>query len=220
MSQLEGFSSSENGHMVCRLKKSIYGLKQASHQWYFKFHGVISSFGFMENVINQCIHLKVSGSKFIFLVLYVDDILLASSYLGLLQKVKQFLAPNFDMKDVGKTSYAIDIETLRDKSLRILGLSQRAYINKVLERFRMKDCSPGVAPIVKVDKFFQDQCPRNDLDLEQMKNIPQTSMVESLIYAQVCTRLDIGFTLGMSGKYQSNPSMDHWRVAKKVKHYL
>ena len=72
MSQSEGFSLLENGQLVCRLRKSIYGLKQASCQWYFKFHGVISSFGFTEKNFDQCIYLKVNGSKFIFLVLYVD----------------------------------------------------------------------------------------------------------------------------------------------------
>jgi len=90
MKQLDGFISNENDHMVCKLKKSIYGIKQASRQWYLKFHNIISSFGFMENVMNQCIYHKVSGSKIIFLVLYVDDILLASRDLGLLHEAKYF----------------------------------------------------------------------------------------------------------------------------------
>ncbi|RVW95033.1 Retrovirus-related Pol polyprotein from transposon TNT 1-94 [Vitis vinifera] len=62
MKQPEGFSSSSGEHLVCKLKKSIYGLKQASRQWYLKFHNVISSFGFMENIMDQCIYQKVSGS--------------------------------------------------------------------------------------------------------------------------------------------------------------
>ena len=88
MKQLEEFITNGNDHIVCKLKKSIYGLKQASCQWYVKFHNVIFSFGFMENVMDQCIYHKVSGSKIIFLVLYVDDILLASNDLGLLHEVK------------------------------------------------------------------------------------------------------------------------------------
>ena len=63
--------------MGCKLRKYIYGVKQASCQWYLKFHDVISSFGFIKNVMDQCTYHKVSGSKIIFLVLYVDDILLA-----------------------------------------------------------------------------------------------------------------------------------------------
>jgi len=88
MKQSERFISNENDHMVCKLKKSIYGLKQVSRQWYLKFHNIISSFGFMENVMDQCIYHKVSGSKIIFLVLYVDDILLTLRDLSLLHEAK------------------------------------------------------------------------------------------------------------------------------------
>ena len=111
---------------------------------------------------------KVSGSKNCFLVLYIDDILLATNDKGLLHEVKQFLSRNFDMKDMGEASYIIGIKIHRDRSRCILGLSQEAYIDKVLERFRMKDCSPSVAPIVKRDRFNFNQCPKNDLEREQM----------------------------------------------------
>ncbi|XP_041002881.1 secreted RxLR effector protein 161-like [Juglans microcarpa x Juglans regia] len=84
----------------------------------------------------------------------------------------------------------------------------------------MKDCSPSVAPIVKGDWFNLNQCPRNDLEREQMKNIPYASAVGSLMYAQVCTRPDIAFAIGMLGRYQSDPGLDHWRAAKKVMRYL
>jgi len=115
------------------------------------------------------------------------------------------------MKDVGEASYAIKIH--RDRFRGILGLSQETYINKFLERFRMKNCSPCIAPIMKGDRFNLDQCPRNDLEREQMKNIPYASAVGSLMYAQVCTRPDIAFVVGMLGRYQSNPGIDHWRAA-------
>ena len=164
MEQPEGFSDNKNNHLVCKLRKSLYGLKQASRQWYLKFHNVVTSYGFTENIIDQCIYLKISGSKYIFLVLYVDDILLASSDLGLLHDTKGFLAQNFERKDMGKASYVIGIEIHRDRSNRTLGLSQKAYIQKVLERFRMKDCEPTVVLIVKGDKFSQSQCPQNDLN--------------------------------------------------------
>ncbi|KAL5815400.1 hypothetical protein ACOSQ4_026041 [Xanthoceras sorbifolium] len=220
MKQPEGFPSSDGEQLVCKLKKSIYGLKQASRQWYLKFHNVISSFGFVENIMDQCIYQKVSGSKICFLVLYVDDILLATNDKGLLHEVKQFLSENFDMKDMGEASYVIGIKIRRDRFQGILGLSQETYINKVLERFRMKDCSPSVAPIVKGDRFNLNQCPKNDLEREQMKNIPYASAVGSLMYAQVCTRPDIAFVVGMLGRYQSNPGLDHWKAVKKVMRYL
>ena len=66
MDQPESFSIKGKEHLACKLKKSIYGLKQASQQWYLKFNNTITSFGFKENTVDQCIYLKVSGSKFIF----------------------------------------------------------------------------------------------------------------------------------------------------------
>ena len=103
--------------------------------------------------MDQCIHQKVSGSKICFLILYMDDILLATNDKGLLHEVKQFLSKNFEMKDIGDASYVIGIKIHRDGFWRILGLSQKTYINKVLERFQMKDYSPRIALIVKGDKF-------------------------------------------------------------------
>ena len=105
------------------------------------------------------------------------------------------------MKDMGEASYVIGIKIHRDRFQGILGLSQETYINKVLERFRMNDYSPSVAPIVKGDRFNLNQCPKNDLEREQMKNIPYASAVGSLMYAQVYTRPDIAFAVGMLGRY-------------------
>ena len=123
MKQLEGFFSSQGEHLICKLKKSIYGLKQASRQWYLKFHDMRSSFGFKENIMDQCIYQKVSGSKICFLILYVDDILLATNDRGFMHEVKQFLSNHFDMKVMGDASYVIGIKIFRDKHNGILGLS-------------------------------------------------------------------------------------------------
>lgn len=84
--------------LVCKLKKSIYQLKQVSRQWYFKFCQTIISFNFDMNLINDCICYKLCGSKYTFSVLYVDGILLACNNIDLLYEAKRFLAKNFDMK--------------------------------------------------------------------------------------------------------------------------
>ena len=73
----------------------------------------------------------------------------------------------------------------------------------------MKDCLPSVSPIVKSDKFNLNKCLKNDLEREQMKDIPYASAVESLMYAQLCTRPDISFVIGMLGRYQSNSGLDY-----------
>ena len=123
MVQPEGFEANDSGTLVCRLKKTIYSLKQSSRQWYLKFHSVVTSYGFVENKVDQCIYCKVSGRKFIFLILYLDDILLASSDLGLLHETKQMLSKKFDMKDLGEASFVLGIEIHRNRSRGLLGLS-------------------------------------------------------------------------------------------------
>ncbi|KAL9250771.1 Retrovirus-related Pol polyprotein from transposon TNT 1-94-like protein [Drosera capensis] len=129
MQQQKNFVSGDPKKMVWKLKKSIYGLKQASRQWYHKFNNVITSFGFEPNIADDCIYHKFSGSKHIFLVLYVDDILLASNDIGLLHETKRFLSKKFEMKDLGNASFVLGIQIHRDRlkfggriSLRSLGL--------------------------------------------------------------------------------------------------
>ena len=116
MDQLDGFLTTRKEHLVYKLRKSIYGLKQASRQWNLKFNNAITSYGFIENIVDRCIYMKVSGSKFIILVLYVDDILLAGNDVGLLHDIKKFLFKNFEMKDMGEASYVIGKEILCDRS--------------------------------------------------------------------------------------------------------
>jgi len=172
MVQPDGFAKIGNGHLVCRLKKSIYGLRQTSRQWYLKFDQVVTSFGFKENASDQCIYLKKNGSHFIILVLYVDDILLASSSVELLTKTEFILNSHFDMKDLGDAFVVLGIQISHDRSRGILGLSQRGYIDKVLKRFNMHSCSSCAAPVQKGDKLSKSQCPQNDNDRVEMKKNP------------------------------------------------
>ena len=113
--------------------------------------------------MDYCIYIKIKGSSFIILVLYVDDILSASSDKNLLYETKEFLSLNFDMKDFGDASYVLGIEIHRDRSKGALGLSQKAYIEKVLKTYNMHKCSGIASLVVKSDKFGQFQSPRNQL---------------------------------------------------------
>ena len=79
----------------------------------------------------------------------------------------------------------------------------------------MQYCSPTVAPVIKGDVFGSHQCPKTEVEHEEMKRIPYASVVGSLTYAQVCTRPDIAFICGMLGRFQSNPGLHHWKAAKK-----
>lgn len=84
----------------------------------------------------------------------------------------------------------------------------------------MQDYKPGIAPIVKCDKLSLSQCPNSDFEKAQMKDVPYASVLGSIMYAQVCTRPDIAFAIGLLGRYQSNLGHDHWVTAKKVLRYL
>ncbi|RVW57835.1 Retrovirus-related Pol polyprotein from transposon TNT 1-94 [Vitis vinifera] len=216
MEQPTGFTEVGKEDLVCKLNKSIYGLNQASRQWYLKFDRIITQNGFKDNTVYRCIYLRVSRSSYIFLVLYVDDILLASNNSDLLIETKHMSSTHFDMKDLGEASYVLGIKILRDRANGVLKLSQRTYIEKILKKFNMHNYSYTRARIMKGDKFSKAQCPQNDDEREEMRTIPYSSLVGNLMYAQVCTCPDIAFVVGMLGRYLSNPRSQHWKAAKEV----
>ena len=176
--------------------------------------------GFKENIVDQCIYMKVNGSKYIFLILYVDDILLIINDTDLLIKKKQLLFNHFDTKDLGEASYVLGIQILRDRPSDILILSQQMYIERILKMFNMQSCSSRKAPIIKGNRFSKGQYPQNDIERDQMKTAPYSSAVGNLMYVKVCTRLDIAFVVGLLGRYLSDLGQSHWKMAKKVLRYL
>ena len=110
MIQPEGFVDLSNANKVCKLLKSIYGLKQASRSWNIRFDEAIKSFGFTKSEEESCLYKKFSGSSVAFLILYVDDILLIGNDVQMLQQVKESLERCFAMKDLGEESGSIEID--------------------------------------------------------------------------------------------------------------
>ena len=144
MTQLEGFVTPENAGKVCKLQRSIYGLKQASRSWNLRFNDAIKEFGFIRNEDEPCVYKKFSGSIVSFLILYVDDILIIGNDIPTLQSVKAWLSSCFSMKDLGEAAYILGVKIYRDRSRRLLGLSQSTYIDKVLKRFSMEESKKGI----------------------------------------------------------------------------
>ncbi|XP_057993172.1 uncharacterized protein LOC131174120 [Hevea brasiliensis] len=107
-----------------------------------------------------------------------------------------------------------------DRSRGILSLSQGTYIERVLKRFNMHTCSFSVAPVLSGEKLSKAQCPQDDKERTEMEKIPYSCAIESLMYAQVCTRPDIAFAISFLGRYLSNPGWSHWKAAKKFMRYL
>ena len=136
MIQPEGFVDPTNAGKICKLQKSIYGLKQASRSWNKRFDEVIKAFGFIQVVGESCIYKKVSGSSVAFLILHVDDILLIGNNVELLESIKGYLNKSFSMKDLGEAAYILGIKIYRDRSKRLMGLSQSTYLDKVLKNFK------------------------------------------------------------------------------------
>ena len=122
MTQPEGFTSG-SGSKVCKLQRSIDRLKQASRSWNIRFDETIKEFGFSQNLDEPRVYKKTNGSAVVFLVLYVDDILLIGNYVSVLQSVKIWLSKNFSMKDLGEATYILGIKIYRDRTKRLLGIS-------------------------------------------------------------------------------------------------
>ena len=122
---------------MCKLQRSIYGLVQASQAWNICFDEVIKAYGFVHTYGEACIYKKVSGSFVAFLILYVDDILLIGNDIEFLDSIKGYLNKNFSMKDLSESTYILGINIYRDRSRRLIGLSQRTYLGKVLKMFKM-----------------------------------------------------------------------------------
>lgn len=163
---------------------------------------------------------KGEGRITVFLVLYVDDILLIGNDVGALSSVKVWLANTFDMKDLGEASYILGIKFLRDRKNRMIGLSQAAYIDKILVRFSMHNSKKGLLPFRHGITLSKDQCPNTLDEKDKMKTVPYASAVGSLMYAMLCTRPDICYAVGLVSRYQSNPGPEHWIAVKHILKYL
>lgn len=220
MKQPEGFITSGQENLLCKLNKSIYGLKQASRSWNTCFDQSIKTFGFDQCHDESCVYKKWNGNKVVFLVLYVDDILLIGNCVGMLTSVKDWLSQRFDMKDLGEAAHILGIKLMRDRKKRMIGLSQALYIDTILARFSMQDSKKGFLPFRHGITLSKDQCPKTPDEIENMKAVPYASAVGSLMYAMLCTRPDICFAVGMVSRFQSNPGREHWTAVKHIIKYL
>eukprot|EP00253_Pinus_taeda_P009355 PITA_09355 len=114
MKQPEGFAAKGKKELVCKLKKSLYGLKQSPRMWYQKFDTFIRGLGFTKSKAYNCVYFKLIGDRVIFLVLYVDDMLLVGNEKEIIQDLKTQLSSKFDMKDLGAANCILGMEIKRD----------------------------------------------------------------------------------------------------------
>ena len=220
MVQPPGFEDPNNGSKVCKLQRSIYGLKQASRSWNKRFDDEVKRLGFIQSKEEPCVYKMVSGSYVLFLVLYVDDILLIGNFIPLMEQTKTSLKDIFSMKDLGEAQYILGIKICRDRSRKLIGLSQRTYIDKVLKRFNMQNSKKGNVPMTQGVTLSKSQCVTTRKDIEIMKDIPYASAIGSIMYVMVCTRPDVAYALSMTSRHQAHAGPAHWTAVKNILKYM
>nr|GEY58062.1 putative retrotransposon protein [Tanacetum cinerariifolium] len=177
-------------------------------------------FGFTQNRDEPCVYLKASGSNITFLILYVDDILIMGNNILMLQSVKTYLGRCFAMKDLGEATYILGIKIYRDRSRRLIGLCQSAYIKKILKRYCMKNSKRGSIPMQEKLKLSKSQGASTPAELKRMQNVPYASAVGSIMYAMRCTRPDVAFAHNVTSRFQQNPRDIHSTTIKNILKYL
>lgn len=148
MYQPEGYKVEGKESQVCRLRKSLYGLKQSPQQWYKRFDSFMLKHGFSRSDYDCCVYIhKLLGGEFIYLLLYVDDMLIASRSMLEINKLKVELGKEFDMKDMGAARKILGMEIRRERKSCRLFLSQKGYLEKVINRFGMKNSKSVATPL-------------------------------------------------------------------------
>ena len=221
MTQPDGFQVPGKEDYVCKLKKSLYGLKQSPRQWYKRFDSYMIEIGYIRSPYDCCVYYnKLTNGSLIYLVLYVDDMLIAAKDKSDIQKLKGLLSAEFEMKDLGAARKILGMEIYRDRSQKKLFLSQKSYIQKILSRFGMSTSrsldTPSAANIHLSTAF----APKSAEEKEYMSRVPYASAVGSLMYAMVCTRPDLAHAVSVVSRFMGDPGKEHWQAVKRIFRYL
>lgn len=159
MDQPEGFIVPGKENLVFKLKKSLYGLKQSPRQWYKRFDTFVLSQGFKRSNYDSCVYLKIVNNSAIYLLIYVDDMLITVKDKTKIAKLKAHLSGEFEMKDLSVAKKIPGMEISRDKPFGKLYLSQKEYIDKVLRRFNMHEAKPVSTPLAAHFRLSSALCP-------------------------------------------------------------
>ncbi|KAJ9545161.1 hypothetical protein OSB04_024868 [Centaurea solstitialis] len=113
-----------------------------------------------------------------------------------------------EKKDLGEATYILGIKIYRNKSRRLIGISQGTYIDKILKRFRMDESTKGFIPMQHGIVLSKAQCPVSSKDQDKMKSVPYASAIGSIMYAMLCTRPDVAYSISVTSRYQLNPGSE------------
>ncbi|GJZ04853.1 putative RNA-directed DNA polymerase [Tanacetum coccineum] len=206
----QGFSN-DNETRVCRLRKSLYGLKQASRNWYHKFTTFLRSLNFRQSKADHSLFIYEAGSTMVVVLIYVDDVIITGNNLTKIQETKKQLDYEFSIKDLGPLKYFLGIEVAKTRDG--LVLSQRKYTLDILKNSGKSGCKPSAFPIeegLKLDKGESESL----VDASQYRRL-----IGRLLYLQA-TRPDITYIVNILSQFVVDPRNNHLEAANRVLGYL
>jgi len=211
MEQPPGFVDTQHSTFVCKLHKAIYGLKQALRAWYTRLSQFLLDLGFTASLVDTSLFIHISGSIKIFLLIYVDDIIVTGTHAPLISALISRMQQEFPIKDLGPLHYFLGIQATRTSNG--LHLCQSKYVADLLTRTQMQDAKPASSPCAagsKLSKFDGETLP----DYSEYRSI-----VGALQYCTL-TRPDIAFSVNQLCQHLHHPTTAHWIAAKRVLRFL
>ena len=199
---------------LCHLIKSLYGLKQAGRKWNNELNKQLESLGWIPTMVDPCAYARQTAEGIEVVAVWVDNLLLFVSNKSLMKKVKLELESIFEITDLGEPAKIVGIEIDRDRAKQMITISQKQYIESILQKEGLTDAHPVAMPM---DPNIQLRPSEGEA---QDKSNNYTSLIGSLMYLAVATRLDIAYAVFRLGSYMANPTMSHWVAAKRVLQYL
>ncbi|CAH0550178.1 unnamed protein product [Brassicogethes aeneus] len=214
---------------VCKLEKALYGLKISPKKWNKKFTEEVSKFGLENDLHEPCLFTWRKEGKFVVLILYVDDMLVASNNKTKLGEIINQLGKVFDMKDLGEPNSFLGMTIERNKDENYMKLHQENYIESVLEKFNMNESKPQSTPMVTTQvtkqnkrRKIEEQNLRDNAQNEESTicKAPYREAIGSLMYLANATRPDIAFAVNYLARKQLEPTEDDWTSVKRIFRYL
>ncbi|GBE87024.1 hypothetical protein SCP_1002700 [Sparassis crispa] len=216
MRQPEGFD--DGSGRICRLRKTLYGLKQSGREWNRKLHRELTELGYKRLEADPCVYLweRKEGEVQIITV-WVDDLLLFTNSPKLMEELKRDLQDLFEVTDLGEPQKIVGIEIERDREAGKIQISQQHYIESILKRYQLENANAVGMPLDPNVAFTAED--ENEEADDRLAG-GYASMVGSLMYAAVGTRPDISYAVQTLSKYTACPRPVHWTAAKRVLRYL
>eukprot|EP00170_Pyropia_yezoensis_P002164 contig_9108_g2168 len=202
--------------LVFRLRKALYGLKQAARQWYLELVNLMLRMGMTQSDADPCLfYHDGDGGRRMFVLFYVDDILLAAANQSDIEVMKEKVMTAFASRDIGPPTFFLGLHIWRSDDLQRLTVCQRQYVKTLLERNGLTNANRVQLPIAVGVPLQKDGDALDDKGRAEYQ-----ALIGGLLYLASCTRPDISFAVGRLARYGAAPTVTHQAAAKTVLRYL